>query len=443
MVELPAELIGQAYRDSPGWSVLEDLVDLGDRMAGHDGERAGTALLRDYFEEIGLHNPAVTEFEIPGWWRESSTLSVGDRTYANQHQVIALPASPDASVTGELVDLGHGLRDDIESRDLTGQIAMVRSDSPPGEPYVHRMVKYSAAVEAGAVGVIYGNHIEGCLPPTGDIGYHDKPGPIPAVGISAELAARLARQCKNEAPRTELTTRCRNEPTTSANVHGDIGPDEELILVTAHVDAHDIAEGASDNGVGCALVAATATLLAEEADRVDTGIRFLCFGAEEVGLYGAYHAAETIDADRIKCVFNIDGAGGSRNPRLVSNKFESVVEAVEAATDRLDIPLQVDDDIGPHADDWAFCERGIPAVRLGSVTEGDGRGWGHTHADTLDKVDPRDFRELTIIVAASVLELASVSRDFSRVSPDQIRAELDENDELELRVGDRWNFEER
>jgi hypothetical protein len=70
-----------------------------------------------------------------------------------------------------------------------------------------------------------------------------------------------------------------------------------------------------------------------------------------------------------------------------------------------------------------------------------GRGWGHTHADTLDKLDPRDLRALAAIYAESVLELADASRAFPRRDPGEIREALTDGYVRELKVGGRWHFE--
>lgn len=441
MARLPDEVIGSAYT-TDGWPFLESLVEIGDRMAGHEGEHEAAQLLADRFESIGLENIERNEFDIHGWWRDGSSLRTENATLCSPHEIIALPGSPTGSVTGELVDLGHGMLETIASTAIDDKIAMARSDSPPGEAYVHRMVKYAAAVKAGASGFVYANHVEGCLPPTGDVGYHGRSGEIPAIGISKETYGRLARYCQNGTPEATLEVESTVAPTTSVNVQAELGPPtDSLLLVTAHIDAHDISTGAVDNGVGCLLLTEAARLLAQRPALLDTRVRFIGLGAEEVGLFGAYEVADSVPNNCLKCVVNIDGAGYSRDPEIVSNQFDTVASAVETALERLQISVHIDDSIGPHADDWAFVERGIPAVRLRSASETAGRGWGHTHADTLDKIDRRDLRDLAVILAETIVELSDDDWVFDHVEPDSIRTALDENDKLELTVGNRWHFD--
>ncbi|MEF8757104.1 MAG: M28 family peptidase [Halobacteriales archaeon] len=449
MTHLPEHVIGDAYTNSVAWDLLSDLVGVGNRMAGQSGEREGAGLVADAFEDAGLREVEIDEFEIPGWWRGESMLTVeGERTeeYAADHDVIALPGTPSGTGEGELVDVGYGTEAEFEAADLDGKIAMARSDMPgDADRWRHRMEKYADAYEAGAVGFVFRNHVEGCLPPTGEIGYHSRPGPIPAVGISKELGERLARECATGDPTATLEVECRNEPATSRNVEGVVGPDTDReVLVTAHVDAHDIAEGANDNGAGSALVAEVGRLLARaEADDVlDTRVRLITFGSEEIGLYGAYHWAETHDIGDVKAVINVDGAGNSRNLRVGTNGFENFEDAFEAVTDGYDAPLSTDDTVSPHGDQWPFVQEGVPAVMASTTSEGEGRGWGHTHADTLDKLDPRDLREVAIQLATVAAEVASDERSFARKDREEIQDALSDGYVRELKVGGRWPYSE-
>ena len=393
------------------------------------------------FEDAGLREVGIEAFDIPGWWRGSSSLSVEDRgEWTADHHVIALPGTTAGAVEAPIVDLGHGMPAEIGD-EVEGCIAMARSDVAEGDRWVHRMEKYASAAEHGAVGFVFRNHVPGNLPPTGEVGYHDRPGSIPAVGVSKELGARLARYAESDET-VALSVDCRNEPTTSVNTQAVLGPDtDEEVLVTAHVDGHDIAEGAEDNGVGTALLPEIGRLLAAVEDDLETRVRFVAFGSEEIGLYGAYHHAAT-GTTPLKAVMNIDGAGSSRDPRVRTHGFEGLESAFAAAVERFDAPLVVSEDVVPHADSWAFVERGVPAVTIGSVRDGEGRGWGHTHADTLDKLDPRDLRALAALYAESVLELADSGREFPHRTPGEIREALTDGYLRELKVGGRWHFDE-
>lgn len=449
MTEVPEAVVGDAYTSTFAWETLESLVEVGNRMAGQEGEREGAAVVADAFETAGLREVETDEFEIPGWWRGSSSLTLDDphaRTFEADHEVIALPGTPAGEVSGEVVDVGYGTSEEFEDADVAGKVAMASSDTPEDHNrWLHRMEKYVAAAEAGAVGFVFRNHVEGCLPPTGEVGYHNRPGPIPAVGVSKEVGARLARYCEDDEATATLSVECRNEPTTSRNVEAVVGPaDPETpeVLVTAHVDAHDVAEGANDNGAGSALVAEVGRLLARVEDDLDARVRLVTFGSEEIGLWGAYHWAESHDLDAVKAVVNVDGAGGSRNLGIGANEFDALAEAFEDATDALGVPLSRNDTISPHGDQWAFVQEGVPAVMAHAESEGTGRGWGHTHADTLDKLDPRDLRAMAATLTACVFEIADDDRELSHRSREQVRDAIDDGYVAELKRGGRWPYDE-
>jgi aminopeptidase YwaD len=411
MPKLTDELVGNAYRNSKAWGTLESLVDVGNRMAGQDGEERAADVVAEAFETAGLRDVSRDSFEIAGWWRGSTalTLTAHDKTYVGPHQLFGLPGTPAGEKRAEIVDVGHGTPEEFEDADLEGKIALASSKTPEEyDRWIHRREKYRAAADAGAVAFLFRNHVEGCLPPTGGVHEGDTPGPIPAAGVSRELGHRLVRYCERETVRAEVAIDCRNETATSQNVSGRVGPDtEETVLVTAHYDAHDIAEGASDNGSGSALVAEVGRLLTAMAGDLDIGVECVTFGAEEVGLRGSTHMAEARDLDRIKAVVNLDGIGGSRSLKVSAHGFDGLADVFEAVSEELSTPIEISDDIVPHSDHWPFVREGVPGLMAMSQSESDGRGWGHTHADTLDKLDRRDFRDLAVLLTAGVARVAT------------------------------------
>lgn len=430
MARLEDRVIGEAYRNGIAWETLTALVDVENRMAGQEGEREGAEIIAETLEEIGLRDVGIEEFEVPGWWRGSSSLELPEResTYEHQHQVLALPGTPAGEETAQLVDVGHGTPEEFEEADIEGQIAMASSKTPEDhDRWIHRTEKYEAAVEGGAVGFVFRNHVEGCLPPTGGIHSGDEPGAIPAVGVSRELGHRLVRHCDEGPLEATLSVDCRNEETTSQNASGVLGPDtDERILVTAHHDAHDIAEGAEDNGAGSALVCEVGRLLSLVEDDLTVAVECMTFGSEETGLRGSSHAAETRDTENIRAVVNLDAVGGSRTLEVGTHGFDALTAAFEEVGDALDTPIEVDEDIKPHSDHWPFVKKGVPGAMAYSVSDSDGRGWGHTHADTLDKLDRRDFRDLAVLLADGVARLAGDEYVPEHVDPETIEERAEE-----------------
>ena len=430
--------IGDIVTNGVGWDHVETLVDIGNRMTGSDGERRAAEATREALAAVGARDARLEPFDVQGWTRGSSAIAAGVTT----QDCIALPRSPSAAATGELVDLGYGLPADFADAELEGRIVMVASNVPDHyDRFIHRREKYYYAVEAGAAGFIFRNHVEGCLPPTGSVGTEASPiGEIPAVGVSKEVGARLGRRFSGESVTVRVDASVHDA--TSQNVHADLGPDtDETVLLTSHVDAHDIAEGAGDNGAGTAVVVEVARALAAREAELDTRVHCLVYGAEEVGLVGSGYDADARDHETIKAIVNNDGVGRGRTLRLYTHGFEALETAATTVATRFDHPITTIPRLGPHSDHWPYVQWGVPGIHVMSETGEAGRGWGHTFADTLDKLESRTLREQSILLTELVVELADDSTTVPHRDPASIAAQLEDEDLAEgMRIIGDWPY---
>ncbi|WP_231183580.1 M28 family metallopeptidase [Haladaptatus sp. DYF46] len=435
-----SQWIGRTFRSDAGWDFLETIVDIGNRMTGSDGERAAAEVTRDALADVGARNARLAEFEVQGWTRGSSSIEVGETTQDS----IALPRSPAGSVDGELVDLGYGLPGDFEKHDIEGKVVMVASNVPSYfDRFIHRREKYYYAVDGGAAAFVFRNHVEGCLPPTGSVGTEADPiGDIPAVGVSKEVGARLSRRWEGDD--VTVTVDADAYDATSQNVHAELGPDtDQEVLVTSHIDAHDIAEGAMDNGAGTAMVVEMANALAEREDELDTKVHFVAFGAEEVGLDGSSHMASVTDFDGIKAILNNDGVARGRTLTFTTHGFDELDDAAHEIADRYGHPVSTIPEQGPHSDHWPFVQWGVPGYHVMSETGDEGRGWGHTFADTLDKVEVRNLREQAILLTELAVHLASDEFEVEHKAPAEIADALEAEDQAAgMKIIGDWPYDE-
>lgn len=456
-MELPKEIVGEAYADARSWELLEQLVDIENRMPGGAGEAAGAELVAEAFEHYGLRDVQIEEFEIPGWWRGSSSLSVSspvDRTFDGRHELVALPGTPADSVDAPIVDLGYALPPDFDRVDVTGKIVLATASAGTPEGYhrpLHRSEKYRLAAEHGAAGLLFYSGLEGSLPPTGWAVFarpDETPGPIPAAGVSYEVGRRLVRWAADDEVQATFDVDCENRPTASRNVEATVGPDSKReVLVTAHIDAHDLGDGARDNGAGTAIATEVGRLLTRLEGQLDTRVRIVVFGSEEVGLNGAQHWARTRDLDRVKCVLNLDGIGGSRDLKVLTHGFDGFRGTFDAVADELHVPIDVRDEMHVFSDQWEFVQRGVPGASCQSVPASDSRRWGlgrlwsHTHGDTLDKLDPRDLRDLAVPITAAVTRLADDECEIDHRPPTDVRDAVPAAAEEEMRYNGRWPWD--
>ncbi|WP_435144889.1 M28 family peptidase [Halobaculum sp. P14] len=432
------EWIGETFTSDTGWDHLESLVDIGNRMAGQPGEREALEATRDALADAGCRDARVEEFDLQGWERGDAEIG----TDAGAQDCIALPRSPAGDAAGEFVDLGYGLPEDFEAADVEGAVVMVSSTVPDHyERFIHRREKYYYAVEHGAAAFVFRNHVEGCLPPTGSVGTADSPiGDVPAVGVSAEVGARLNRRVAGD--EVTVSVDCETPEATSGNAMAELGPDtDEELLVTSHADAHDVAEGAMDNGAGTASIVEVAAALAANEDALDTRVRFVAFGAEEVGLVGSSVEADRTDRDAVEAVVNVDSNVFGRTLKLHTHGFDDLTAAAERVADRFSHPVECIPEQNPHSDHWPFVQAGVPGYMVSGKTEGRGRGWGHTFADTFDKLEVRNLREQAVLLAALVADLADADTDVARQDPADVAAAVEAQDLAEgMKITGDWPY---
>jgi Zn-dependent M28 family amino/carboxypeptidase len=337
--------------------------------------------------------------------------------------------------------VGYGLPEDFE-QDLEGTVVLAASNVPDWyDRFLHRREKYYHAVGAGAAAFVFRNHVEGCLAPTGSVGTEGDPiGDVPAVGVSKEVGDRLLRRWEGE--EVTVAVDAQIEDATSHNVHADLGPDtEEEVLLTSHVDAHDIAEGAGDNGAGTAVVVEVAKALAAREADLDTRVHLLVYGAEEVGLCGSAHDSDRRDHDRIRAIVNNDGVVRGRTLRCYTHDFDELEAAAETVADRFDHEVETTPRLNPHSDHWPYVQWGVPGYHLMSETDYEGRGWGHTRADTLDKLEVRNLREQAILIAELVVHLADDDATIEHRDPESIAEQLEAEDLAEgMKIIGDWPY---
>jgi Zn-dependent M28 family amino/carboxypeptidase len=432
--------IAETFTSDTGWDHLETLVDIGNRMAGQSGEMEGLEATRDAFDAVGARDARVETFDLQGWVRGESSIETPETV----EESIALPRSPAGEVTAELVDLGNAVPADFEETDVEGKIVVASSMVPDYfDRYIHRTEKYQYAVEGGAVAFVYANHVPGQLPPTGSVGGSDGSpiGDIPAVGVSSETGARLGRRFDGED--VTVTIDCETPDAESGNAVAELGPDtEDLVILSSHVDAHDIAEGARDNGAGTATIVEVARALAQREDELDTRVKCIAYGAEEVGLVGSSVEAEALDHDAVKAIVNVDSNMSGRTLQLTTHRFDELADAAGRVAERFDHPIDTVPRMVPHSDHWPFVRWGVPGYMVSSSSDDRGRGWGHTSADTLEKLEPRTLREQAILLTELVVDVAGEDVEIPHEEAETMASYLKEEDQAEgMKKTGGWPYE--
>jgi Zn-dependent M28 family amino/carboxypeptidase len=438
-----AVTMGRAMTDPFPAGFLERLTDAGDRMGGHPGERRAAELVASALADAGA-DPREVPVPITRWTRGSAELvasasaDVGDPK--REFEAVGLPYTPSGDVHAPLVDAGRGTPGELDEVDVSGGIVLARQGSS-GPRHVHRMEKYGHAVAAGAEAFVLVNDTPGGLPVTGTLRFGE-PAAVPAVGVNHEAGERLGRYAADGGS-ARLRVEASTDEASARNVVGELGPDtEDCVVLLAHLDAHDLGEGALDNGCGLTVAVEAARLLADR----DLPRRVVVAGVscEETGLLGSRALADSLDLDTVGAVVNVDGAGRARNLKAYTHTSDAMERVARETVEGTEQPLALVDRPHPYSDHWPFLRAGVPALQLHSEPPDDDGSWGprglpvaHTRADTLDKVELRDVREHAGLCALLVEALVRV--DLPRVDPGTLADRLREADaEAGMRAAGIW-----
>ncbi len=341
-----------------------------------------------------------------GWDRGPARLELADGRSFPACALGRSPATPAGGLRAEVVDLGRGTPADftLAAEHIRGRIVLVRHEYYMASGHIHRRRKYELARAAGAVGFLIACHLPGGLLVTGSSGGGGA-GEIPCAGISHEAGVALGRATGA----VRLETAGRFVDRIAENLFVDIpGRTDEWVVLSAHLDGHDFAQSAIDNGSGVISAVAAAEALRDIMPRRRRGLRVALFNVEEWWLIGSrVHLANLDPRERAKLVFNVnlDSVAGT-------SRLSIMTSGIPAADALLD---QVNRDHGfgmrrhrpymSNSDHANFIEAGIPALRLfAGLDEPDSNmRFLLTAGDTPDKVDPAELKTAATVTAALVL----------------------------------------
>lgn len=385
---------------------------IGPRVAGSTEEKAAAAYLKREFRK-NLYVVKEQEFSIPD--RLQGTLHVNDESIAIGTATGAAPTSKDG-LTGELYNANLGASEDF-SDEAAGKIAVI---SRGGTTFAE---KASNAVAAGAVGVIIYNNVDSLVPLTPNLAGTEIS--IPVVGVSLVDGQSLL----NEKEATMTLEALTNQ--TSTNVIATrkpliSKPNPEIVYITAHYDSVPGAPGANDNASGTGTMLEMARVL--KFLPIDKEIRFIGFGAEEIGLVGAREYVKQLsdkEIERSIANFNMDMVGTSweRADTLFVNVTDGEPNLVWEATKKAAEKGGYEDEIGlkrgGSSDHVAFHEVGIPSanyIRQERAT-GSLEPWYHTPFDTVENISVERLQVAGEIVGQAII--STIKKDFKWKKGDQ------------------------
>jgi carboxypeptidase Q len=427
--QVSQQLVGGALSDGMASTRLEELTDgIGPRLSGSPGAAAAVHWALKKFQDDGL-SVKLEPVKVPHWVRGEERGEVLAGPGIAQHK-LALTAlgnsagTPQAGVEGEVVEI-RSLQDLGPA--VKGKIVFFNHAMSVGKEYgkfVELRVRGPAlAGKFGALGVLLRSLATASFsnPHTG-VTIYDATGPrIPAAAVSTEDGELLHRLVKHSVPpRVHLELGCRTLPDEDsfnvvAEVRGREKP-QEVVLLGAHLDSWDLAQGANDDGAGVAMVMEAGRLIGQLKEHPRRTVRVVLFMNEENGgqggkAYAAAHGAETH-------VAALESDSGAAKPIAIT--LHAGAGAVAQLAPWIE-PLRslalfaVEGDAG-GSDIGPLAASGVPFV---AVTV-DGTHYfdiHHSAADTFDKVDPEALAKDAAAVAVVAYALAEMPDTLPRPTP--------------------------
>jgi hypothetical protein len=448
----------EVQNNSRAYSTLKDATDkIGHRLTGSaNGEKAeeyAYNLLKSYGYEVNYQ-----PFEVESWSRKKLKTSVGEGKNLIEVKSISLAHSPvEASVTGELVDMGNGLEADYTANPgkAKGKIVLVYLGILPETKgkNLHRSEKAALAIKNGAIGIIIYNTVPGGVLLTGTASVTGKLIPIPAVCIGLEDGETLANRLKIESVNAEINMtnfsgviKARN---VIATLKGNTLP-KEKIIVGGHLDSWDLATGAIDNGIGSFSVMDMARTFSALKIKPARSIEFILFMGEEQGLLGSNAYVENALKDgsihNIRYMLNYDMTNDPKGYAASNEASRELFLGIGKIVAAIDTGFknQYRSGAGLHSDHQPFMLQGISVggAAGGTLPNNSGRCY-HADCDNFDLVDEQGMKNTVRFNSMLIYGLAnSKTLDAKRLTDMETRDFLLKNNLKDaLKIAGDWRWD--
>ena len=430
------QLIQTALKSDLGYEIVESLTtEIGPRLGGSEAEKRARDWGVELGKELGFDKATIEEFTMPFWDRGHLHISLTS-PYNQELYGSALggsaPSKQDISADVVYFRDIHALAE-VKSGALKGKIAFVDGEpmvkSQTGAGYSQANMRrrsgwqHAERGEASALVVRSVGSDSHRFPHTGMMSKNDGEwATIPVVAISnpdADHLRRLHNLNKPLAISLHSESKWKGE-VSSGNVILDlVGSEkpEEIVLIGGHLDSWDLGTGAVDDGAGIAITTAAAALIGNLPKRPKRTIRVVMFGAEEVGLLGAFAYAKQHEANLKNHVLATESDFGAETIwRIVSNvnpQATLLVDEIGKVLAPLGIVRGGSDVPGGGPDIIPLANKGVPTIRLNQ----NGRDYfdlHHTPDDTLDKINPESLAQNIAAYAASIYLIADSDVDLKQ-----------------------------
>jgi aminopeptidase YwaD len=346
------------------------------KICAFGGRRSGSgqddAAMAWALEQLAPYAPVVQHLQVPydGWKCLHASLSFAGDTLPI-HALLRSQDTPREGLEAEVINLGRGSPEDFARAGdaVRGKIVLVSHEFPFTGDHIHRRRKYDMARQAGAVGYLIANNVPGQGLLSGSSGRPRNEVGIPAAYTDFESAQRLIAACAQGPARVCLNIQGEElfDSQASVGIAEIPGGRDGVIVISAHMDGHELGMSALDNATGVATALAAARALASRVGPDTPSLRICFFCAEEWALAGSarYLAdMDPVERARIKFDINLDTVGGDLSLTAMISDFPALEPVVKRAASQAGIPVDTWLPLMTNSDHANFARHGIPALRL-------------------------------------------------------------------------------
>ena len=430
--ETAGKILGATLTNEEGWEKLLHLTTaIGHRLSGSPQLEEAIEWAEQLMTKEGLE-VRLQPVEVNHWVRGNESLRLIEPV-ERELQMLGLGNSigtEPEGIEGEVVVVeSFDELDSLDRSQVEGKIVLYAVEwDGYGSVVRYRSGGADRASQKGAIAALVRSATGRSLytPHTGGMRYAVGNRRIPAAAVTVEDAEWLKHRYRaGDRIRVRLQMDAQTlDPAQSYNVIAEIpGRErpEEVVVMGGHYDSWDVGQGAHDDGAACIAAWHALTVIHDLGLRPRRTLRVVLWTNEENGLAGgrAYRIGLS-DEEVANHVAAIEMDGGNERP--IGFGFTLPGAAPDATDQRsLDAWRQlreiaqlfeaIDADQilpgGGGADISPLMRDGVPGLALRTVGE-HYFDWHHTSADTIDKVDPQDFRKAMALLGVMGYVLADM-----------------------------------
>jgi carboxypeptidase Q len=446
-----ADLRDAALNGSQPYDLLKELVtNAPKRLAGSVGDTVARDWAVQKLEALGFDKVWVQEFQMRGWERVSADAVVSSHDDLRL-DITALGKSvstPDGGITANVVH--YATFEDLQAADaadVSGKIVFIsnrmerhKDGSGYGPANIVRGRGHAETARKGGLAILIRSigTDDHDAPHTGAMLFGESDATVAQEQIAYEGAwgapygaytvaaaavsnadADVLQELLESSDPVVVSLNIKNNDLgeiTSHNIIGEITgatrPDE-IVITGGHIDAWDTGVGAMDDGMGVAITMNAVSLIADLPKRPARTIRYVAFGAEEMGLIGASaYANEYGDEDHVFGIESDFGIGPvwQLTPAVSPNAIP-VLKEIWTVLEPMGIGWDAEGQAFPGPDLSPLVKNGM----AGAALNGDGTRYfdlHHTAEDRLDKIEAADLSFNSAAYAALLFFVAEYDGRF-------------------------------